>query len=215
MEIYQPFSVYTNLVKMLSYRGAILRGSVLTEDQLVERLNHYEFITLIADRTDTHILGKAICYILLIKPGSKYSAKTSDFKKLLKEIPSNTLKNPQPIEVMFVSENVFTIHIKKALVAWKSENHISGMYIEDHDYEKWYIETPKHVSVPKHTIATPDEIAKFCALYYVSSPDKFPKILVNDVQAVWLGLKPGMVCKIIRVSESAGESIAYRYCIRG
>lgn len=206
MEVYIPFNVYTNIVKMFKYRNIKLRGDQLTEDQVVQRLNHYEFVIIIGDRGDD-IRGAAECYVILIAPNSKYSGKSLDFKKLLKGLPKKT----EGLEVMFVSEFAFTIHIKKQLIAFKHEN--PKVYVEDYDYEKFLIEFPKHVSAPKHVIATDAEVQAHCDRHYTTK-DKLPKIPVTDTQAVWIGLKPGMVAKIFRISETAGTAIAYRICIK-
>lgn len=206
MKSYVPFNVYTNIVKMFDYRNIKLRGEQLTENQVSQRLNHYEFATIVGDRGPDP-RGAAECYVILIASNSKYSAKSQDFKKLLKGLPKKT----EGVEVMFVSELEFTNHIKKQLALFKSEN--PKIYVEDYDYEKFLIEMPKHVSVPKHELASDNEVAELCRRHFTTK-EKFPKIHVGDTQCVWIGGKPGMVIKITRVSENSGEAIAYRIVIK-
>ncbi len=206
MGSYIPYVVYTNIVKMFTYRNIQLTGQPMTEEKVVQALNHYEYV-MVAGERGRDPRGEAECLVVLIAPNSKHSSKSQDFKKLLKTLP----KKAERLEVMFVSEYAFTINIKKQLAMFKTEN--PKIYIEDFDYDKFLIEIPKHVSVPKHEIATEEEVAAYCFRHFTTR-DKFPKIHVTDSPAVWIGLKIGMVVKITRVSENAGEAIAYRYCIK-
>jgi DNA-directed RNA polymerase subunit H len=206
MEAYIPYNVYTNIVKMFGYRNIQLRGEPLAEDQIVQKLNHYEFVTIIGSRGNDP-RGAADCYVILIAPGSKYSNKSQDFKKLLRGIPD---KN-EGLEVMFVSEEKFTVHIEKQVAQFKATK--PKVYVENYDYEMFIIEKPRHESTPPHSIATEAEVDEICQRHYTTK-DKFPKIPVTDTQAVWIGAKLGMVVKVIRVSETAGTAIAYRYVTR-
>ena len=203
MEIYEPGRVYENIVKMFGYRNVVLRGAQLTEDQLAQALNNYEYAIVIGEKT---VNGATVeCYVVIIAPGSKYSNKSQDFKKLTKYVPTKDV----PIEVMFVSKSPLTVHVKKQLALYRSEN--PKYYVEDHDYEMFIIEKPRDVSVPKHVIATEKEVSAYCERHFTTK-DKLPRINPMDPQAVWIGLKLGMVAKIYRLSETAGEAIVYRYC---
>lgn len=210
MDEYVPGQVYNNLIKMLDYRAVKLTGQQLTQDEVVQKLNHYEFITIPGRRGKDDLRGEATIMIILIAPGSKYSNKSGDFKKLLKGLPK--IKEGESLEVMFVSEYELTIHIKKQLISYKLAN--PKIYLENYDYEIFLIETPKHVSVPKHVIMTPAEIKEMFDKQYTSSLN-ISKILQSDPQAVWLGLKPGMCVKIYRISETAGVAMGYRICVKG
>lgn len=210
MEIYVPGEVYTNLVKMMEYRGIKLSTPPLTPDTVVQKLNHYEFVMLSGTRGKEDSRGAADTTVILIAPNSKYSGKSGDFKKLLKYLPK--VQPGVRLEVIFVSEYELTTHIKKQILAFKQEN--PDIHIENYDYEIFMLENPKHVSVPPHSIPSEEEVSEFCRLHY-KDRTTFPKILQSDAQAVWLGLRPGMVVKIDRVSETAGRAIAYRYCVKG
>ena len=205
MDLYKPGEVYTNLIKMLAHRGVVV-DVVLGADSVVQKLNHHEHIMITGKRPATDIRGAATVVTILIAPNSKYANKTADFKRLLKDLP----KTEGVLDVILVSEDPLTTHIKKQILAHKEEN--AHMIIEDHDYRPFMINPTEHKAVPKHVIPTHEEITRLCRYFY-TSPEKFPKILQSDVQAVWLGLKPGMVVKIYRVSETGGVSVAYRYCI--
>lgn len=207
MNEFIPVQVYLNLVKMIGYRGVTLSTPPYNSDDLILRLNHYEFVTINGKRAAEDIRGAATVIIILIKPNSKYSNKTSEFKKLFRGLPK--MKEDENLNVIFVSEYVLTIHINKMLANQKVPN----VFIESYDYEKFMLEAPKHESVPEHTILSDEEVDYICNKYYTSK-DKFPKIVSSDTQAVWLGLRPGMVVKIERISETAGTAPAYRFCIK-
>jgi DNA-directed RNA polymerase subunit H (RpoH/RPB5) len=210
METYVPGEVYNNLIKMMKYRGVKLSSDPLESDTVVQKLNHYEFVTIAGTRDKNDIRGEATVMVILIAPNSKYSNKSGDFKKLLKGLPKT--KPGENLEVIFVSENELTIHIRKTIAAFKQEN--SKIHIEDHDYEIFMLENPKHESVPEHIIPSEEEILEFCNTHY-KDRNSFPKILQSDAQAVWLGLRPGMCVKVKRISETAGYSYIYRICIKG
>ncbi len=208
MEEFVPGQVYDNLVKMMAYRGVTISSEIADHDAVAQKLNHYEFIIISGLRGPGDSRGAAAVHILLIAPGSKYAAKSGDFKKLLAKLPK-----PQPdynLEVIFVSMTELTPHIVRKIKTYQAEN--PGVSIEAHLYKLFMIESPKHAQVPKHVIMTPEELNEFCTTELVSKKN-FQKIIHDECQAVWLGLKPGMVVKIYRISETAGESLGYRLCI--
>lgn len=210
MEEFIPGQIYTNLVKLMTYRNVVISSNPIDAETVVQKLNHYEFVTIAGKRSKDDPRGEATVIIILIAPNSKFSSKSGDFKKLLKGFPK--MKFGDNLEILVVSEFALTIHIKKYILKYKTQN--PKIHIEDYDYSIFMIEAPKHESVPLHTIATDEEVEEFCAQYYTTR-DKFPKILQSDTQAVWLGLRPGIVVRIVRVSETAGIAIAYRICIKG
>ncbi|QYB17659.1 DNA-directed RNA polymerase subunit h [Pacmanvirus S19] len=210
MNDYEPGLVYNNLVKMMNYRGVKLNSEPFDSDALVQKLNHYEFATIVGTRDKSDPRGAATVIAVLIAPKSKYANTSGNFKKLLSNLPK--VRDDQNLDVIFVSEMPLTIHIKKLMIVHRLKN--PKVMLEDHSYEMFLIEKPKHASVPLHIIATDKEINDFCNKYKKNKND-FGKILQSDVQAVWLGLRPGMCVKIIRISENAGNAIAYRICIKG
>lgn len=208
MEEFVPGQVYNNLVKMMAYRGVTISSDIADSSEVMQRLNHYEFIIISGVRGPEDSRGAAAVVIVLIAPDSKYSAKSGDFKKLLSKLPK-----PQQgynLEIIFVSPDELTPHIVRKIKSFQAEN--PNVSVEAHVYKLFMLEAPKHAQVPKHVILLPEEIDEFCDIEFVSKKH-FQKINRDDCQAIWLGLKPGMVVKIYRVSETAGESIGYRLCI--
>ncbi len=205
--------VYDNLVKMMDYRRVILDEPPLQLDQFVEKINTNDMVTLAGKRTgqellengDTDPRGETTMMIVLIKPGSVYAGKSADFKKLSKVFPVGKNIN---INIMFVSEEPLSTHIKKYLKQYKEDN--PNVHIEDYDYKKFSTAVPESVMTPKHELIN-EEADKFCKQFF-KNRDDFPKIPQNESMAVWLGLRPGMCVKVHRLSETAGIAISYRTC---
>ncbi len=208
MEKYMPADVYENLIKLLSYRNLTLTSDRLSSQKLSESLNNYEYTIISGSREATDIRGEARSKIVLIAPNSKYANKSPEFKKLIKALMKDVGFN----ELMFVSEQPLTIHIIKYLQEFKEQN--KNIYLEHYEYSMFGIEKPAHIMACKHTIMSQKEVEEFCHKHY-TFPENQQRILSGDPQAVWIGLRPGMMCRVLRISETAGNAIAYKYCIHG
>lgn len=201
---YIPGIIYENLLKMLEYRAIKLTSKKLTTRELTSELNSKEFHVIHGKRekNDNDPRHMANVMIYLIAPKSAYSLKASDFKTLFKGIIATSR-----LEIMFVSELPLTTHINKFIDEYREDN----VFIENYDYSKFMIVAPEHISVPRHHVVMNDELEELKTFYM--NKEFFQKIHQNDTQAVWLGLRPGMICKIDRLSETTGTSVAYRTCI--
>lgn len=69
-----------------------------------------------------------------------------------------------------------------------------------------------HELVPKHEILSKEEKEKLLSNLKIT-PEQLPRILEDDPVAVEIGAKSGDILKIIRKSETAGESIYYRLVV--
>lgn len=205
---YVPGEVYNNLREFITYRGIRTDYKFLPIDKFSDTLNTYEYVRIEGDRTDSRGVNTAVT-IFLIMPKSRYALRAPDFKKLFNTLTKNRLENG---EVLFISEEELTNHIKKQIDELRTEN--KTLYIENYTYDKFVIVVPKHVSVPKHIIADRAEIDQWCD-DYGTSRSELPKIFASDPPVVWLGAKPGDVIKIYRNSESAGHAVAMRQVIHG
>ncbi|MEM2121457.1 MAG: DNA-directed RNA polymerase subunit H [Candidatus Woesearchaeota archaeon] len=74
------------------------------------------------------------------------------------------------------------------------------------------MKTIKHVLVPEHIKLSEAEKKELLEKYKISL-NELPRILKNDPAIAHLNVKEGDVIKIIRKSESAGESIYYRVVV--
>ena len=71
---------------------------------------------------------------------------------------------------------------------------------------------PDHVYIPKHEIMTKKEAEEVLEKFNCK-PTELPLIFVNDPAIIGLGVKPGDMIKISRISGTAGQSIYYRYVV--
>jgi DNA-directed RNA polymerase subunit H len=72
----------------------------------------------------------------------------------------------------------------------------------------------EHQLVPKHTILKESEREELLNKYGITM-QQLPKIVLSDPVVMALNGKIGEVIKIIRKSQTAGESIYYRVVSKG
>lgn len=213
---YVPGMIYTNLVKLMEYRGAQITSAALDPDQVIIHMNQHEYAMITATRkaAEDDPRGDGNLCAILVAPNSSFSSKTVDFRRLIKDFPK-----VNPLEVIIVSEYGLSKHIKKVVDTYNLEhgkltaNNTSIVKIYDYEYKYFIIETPKHNNCDDTVIATDAEVTEFCDTHYVTK-NSFPKMVQTEAIAVWLGLKPGMVAKEISASETAGISEQFRLCVR-
>jgi len=70
----------------------------------------------------------------------------------------------------------------------------------------------QHELVPKHILLKPEERKKVLEQYHIQ-PYQLPYINTSDPAARAVGAKPGDIIKVIRKSQTAGESDFYRYVV--
>jgi len=206
MNRYIPGDIYSNIEKLLKYRNINTNYKFLSIDNFAKEINHYGYIIIDGVNNKTNITT----YIILFSPGSNYSLKSPDFSSLIKtKLQKNQLENPT--DILIISELPLSNHIEKVLSGLREK--YPKIFIENHSYNKFIIEIPKHVSVPKHEFATQDEVDNLLKNFYKNKLS-FPKILQSDSAVIWLGARVGDIIKITRISETAGTSIAYRIVTR-
>lgn len=75
----------------------------------------------------------------------------------------------------------------------------------------------KHKCVPKHERIIKGEYSEylhdFLNSLHINDTSNLPKIIESDPVAMFIGLRPGDLCKITRPSKSAGKHTFYRYCV--
>ncbi|MEM2192032.1 MAG: DNA-directed RNA polymerase subunit H [Candidatus Hadarchaeales archaeon] len=76
------------------------------------------------------------------------------------------------------------------------------------------IDVLRHVLVPKHEIASKEEVEELIKRYKIQ-PHQLPRIRASDPAARAIGAQPGQIVKITRESRTAGKAIAYRYVVEG
>ena len=83
--------------------------------------------------------------------------------------------------------------------------------IELFSFKELLFNVTKHSYVPKHEIVTSKK-PQIMQAFKIKKESYFPKILMNDPVAKYLGAVKGDLIKIYRDSEICGSSIYYRLC---
>ncbi len=71
----------------------------------------------------------------------------------------------------------------------------------------------RHKYIPKHEVLTDEEVKAVLEKYHATK-EQLPKIKLSDPVVRALKAKPGDVIRIIRESETAGQSEYYRVVVQ-
>jgi DNA-directed RNA polymerase subunit H (RpoH/RPB5) len=208
MELFQPGLVYENVQIMFKKRGAVPTGEQLTEQDIIRKMNQSEYVMTTAVRAADDPRGEAVITAIIIDANSKIARAAANLEKTI-AIAVKQKKANVPLEILLITKEVMQERLMK-----KENLAPDGVTISNHPYTIFLVDITSHVSAPKHELVSDAEVSAFCARYHTSK-EQFSKLPQSDPQAIWLGLRPGMVVRVIRASETAGEAPIYRICIRG
>uniref|UniRef100_A0A6C0L1X7 RNA polymerase subunit H/Rpb5 C-terminal domain-containing protein n=1 Tax=viral metagenome TaxID=1070528 RepID=A0A6C0L1X7_9ZZZZ len=144
----------------------------------------------------------------------------TNHKKLTKIIEDivnklNETDRKKDLTLIFIVRDCMTPSVKEAVRNLQNKYNI---FIQIFPIRSLTYDVTKHSVVPEH-IRIPINnfedfgVSDFLDSLHIPSLEKLPIILDNDPQAMFIGLRPGELCKIVRPSLSAGVHIAYRYCL--
>jgi DNA-directed RNA polymerase subunit H len=71
----------------------------------------------------------------------------------------------------------------------------------------------EHILVPQHRVLNETETTEVMRKYNIKNKTEFPDISRFDPVAQVIGLRPGKVCEITRISKTAITSLYYRVCV--
>lgn len=212
----EPHLVYTNALIMLKSRGFTVTSQVDDNTAVTKKLVQPGYVTISGTREASDVRGAAKTTVVVIAPESKYAAKTPDFRKLIQSVKSSSAPVSSDLskgtydarfEILVFTDQAISPQMKKMVVTEIS----STISIECYDYGMCSTNKQEHDFYATHQILSNQEATKLLESIY-SKKSSIPTINDYDTQAVWLGLRKGMVVMIHRVSESAGGSITYRLC---
>ncbi len=202
------FNIYNNVLVMLEkYRELTLISEKLTFELFSREMSYNEYVVIKSKCGPDNIRGAVNNFTAIINDNSEYSTKSGRFVNLLSgmlpakqaEVNNGTLHN-----ICFVSAKPLTSHIRKVIIKHESQQ----IYFEDYTYSKFCNILMMHNQVPKHTIVNIKE-----DLFRYFTADRYlPAINHDDVGALWIGVRPGMVVKLEKLSEITAYSIEYRIC---
>lgn len=132
--------------------------------------------------------------------------RTSGFDNIQTDLEENG-KNRELIYIM--TEQIQPWHHQIVRKVWAQSKVLVSIFC------CFYISTnpTKHILVPKHEIVPKDTTNQILKDLYAKK-SQLPIIVYHeDVQARYLGLRPGEIVKITRPSPSAGFYTVYRVCV--
>lgn len=80
--------------------------------------------------------------------------------------------------------------------------------------EKKTVKITNHIYQPKHEILPKDKAEEILKKYN-AKPSQLPYVMISDKALEDLDVRPGDIIKITRKSQTAGESVYYRYVVEG
>lgn len=87
-----------------------------------------------------------------------------------------------------------------------------GYFVQIISLTQLSISIVDHCDVPKHEVLTEEEKKEILEKYHIME-NNLPNILRDDAMAVYLGLIPGEVVRILRPSPTSGTYVSYRICV--
>ncbi len=117
------------------------------------------------------------------------------------------------LTIIFLVSDSMTPSVKEAIRVLTIK---FGIFIQVFPIRTLMYNITKHQNVPEHIRIPKSEYSKYVDdlldSLHIESLDKLPKILDTDPVAMFIGMRPGDLCKITRPSLSAGVHTVYRYC---
>lgn len=124
--------------------------------------------------------------------------KTADIKRLLEE--------KFPLYIIVTREKISSVNIKQLAEMDKQ--------IDTFELAELLFNVSHHSLVPKHeAIRDVSKIKEVLDMYRLKNRHQLPLILKSDPMARYLGLRPGQLMRITRVSPGAGEYTLFRCCV--
>lgn len=215
---------------MCEYRGARVETQMVRAQELVESLarNGYVIVRAVRDGSARDERARQIdpdgvrddctfVHIMLAPEAENRNAK--EFATFVAPIIAkiDAQHDGRATRVVMISRTTLSAQLAKTTTDVIGK-HARGSELECLSYDRFAIVVPEHALVPRHTIAPRAEIAAFCAKRY-DSVETLPRMCASehdgfiDPMAVWLDLRPGMIMRIERPSETGIYEIAYRRCV--
>ncbi len=150
---------------------------------------------------DKNDATKRICVFFGIGPGQKLGTDHVREYKTRMDKESAT-------HGIIIEDGGLTPHGKATIMAINTDG--SNVHIQTFKEAELLVNITDHVLVPKHVLLTPPQVEELLKRYNLKR-QQLPRIQLNDPISRYYGLVRGDVVKIIRLSETAGRYVTYRY----
>ena len=215
--------IYNNLYTYFNYKKLIPLDEKTNDDDFIKHIYNNEYFTIptitsnynsddikeIRDNLDNinykNEKNYKLTYILLFHYNSELYSKTQDLKKII-----NTFKkNPFKYEIMLITKNQISTHVKNYIDSIKTK-----LSIINYTYKLFTIIIPKHILSNKHEILSKEEEEKILNNILFCKKSNLPKIKLSDPQIIWSSGKIGDIVCITRYDDISGLSLYYRVIVK-
>ncbi|AYV81931.1 MAG: DNA-directed RNA polymerase subunit 5 [Harvfovirus sp.] len=199
----QKNTILTNLIKML------------TERNLLDRTKQEQHIKkLISTQADDQIYRVPLDY------GEKYYGKGATFMavRLINQRITSLSKSSGVSDFLNVYKSqpkiIVVAGINPKIQYMVRADTVTYPNTEIFLERELLINIIDHVSQPKFSLLTEEEKKNVLDSYH-GKQREMPKMLINDPISQYYNAKQGQLFRIIRPSETSGESVTYRLVIKG
>lgn len=194
--VYQPYRVYEIIAEYFEHRGLKMDGSLAGKDEFMTQFTSLDYMPLRAESV----------LAIIIRSNGRYMTSGPDLRKLIQR--ANSIAGGEINQVVIVAPEAF--FAKKNLTDAVAAFPVAEVY----PYNIFNQNVPKNEAVPRHSIASAEDIAEILSNRYATTA-QLPKILKSDAAVVWEGGRVGDVIRIDRLSENVGTAPVYRLVISG
>lgn len=166
-----------------------------TKDAFRKEMQFKEYVRL--DYTSSS--GKPVRIFILATNG-KYTDKSANLKLLLAQIR-------KPTDVILVSQGIFKVFFQRAI------NMFKHLRVKTYLHENFNLIIPNGPLCYPHRIMSHDEVSRLLNEELCCQLINLPKILVDDVQCIWIGAELGDVIEIKMPSDISGVVVQYRVAV--
>jgi DNA-directed RNA polymerase subunit H (RpoH/RPB5) len=215
--------IYNNLYTYFNYKKLIPLDEKINDDDFIKHIYNNEYFTIptitsnynsddikeIKDNLDNinykNEKNYKLTYILLFHYNSELYSKTQDLKKII-----NTFKkNPFKYEIMLITKNQISTHVKNYIDSIKTK-----LSIINYTYKLFTIIIPKHILSNKHEILSKEEEENILNNILFCKKSNLPKIKLSDPQIIWSSGKIGDIVCITRYDDISGLALYYRIIVK-
>lgn len=199
------FEIYNNIFIFLEkYRNYEIKTIKLTMEKFNGniRLDQYTKIESRDIKNEQSIIS------FLFAPNSMYVKTTKMFRSLLDGASRGKKSGDKKLIIqMFIREPISSYIEKRAVPLYDTYE----IYFYYHRH--FAIESPLAPNVPLHEILDTESAIDICKNHLHVHPLELPKILITDVQCIWIGAKLGDIIKLTGISPISGKYIKYRVVV--
>lgn len=215
--------IYNNLYTYFNYKKLIPLDNKINDNDFIKHIYNNEYFTIttitnnynsddikeINDNLDNinykNDKNYKVTFILLFHYNTELYSKTQDLKKII-----NTFKkNPFKYDIILITKNEISTHVKNYIDSIKNK-----LTIINYTYKLFTIIIPKHILSNKHEILSKEEEDKLLNTVLFCKKINLPKIKLSDPQIIWSSGKISDVVCITRYDDISGLSLYYRVIVK-